>query len=526
MTGASGVTGATLRTALDRLAASAGSIVTGVPPDEVMTGYRELLRRVAWTARELGRQGVRPGDAIVIRAGSSLADLTMLLGGFYLGAVVVSVKPGVPGVKAAGYHAEIARQQGARYCYGIDHPELAVLRAGQPPGGPGADRAEVADASAPDDVAFVQYTSGSTALPRPVPLTHRALLADIRGINSLPRRPGRRAALVMVPLHHDMGLVGLLSALVNDLDLYLVETAAFLRRPLRCLELAGRLGVTDTAMPDFLMRFLARRLQDVSARPRDAADRPPGPAAALPAGLLRSWDTVYCGAEPIRQQTVRDFLRAAGPLGLDPTALVFCYGLAEASLLVSAHRYAGEARSFARLGQARAACLGRPIAGLEVAVCRPDGAPAGDGELGEVRLRGSSMFNGYDGATDHRIAWFETGDLGYLKDGDLYLSGRRTDLVQVNGGNLFVTDVESRLLQRTDVADCVVLPQDGGFSVFVVAERESAFDPAAISGAVTAEFSVAPVSVRQVARRDIVRTASGKPMRAMMADSLVKGPLT
>jgi acyl-CoA synthetase (AMP-forming)/AMP-acid ligase II len=502
------MTAPTLRAALDRLAASTGSLVLGVPPDDAWLGYPQLLRQAVRVAGSLYRQGVRPHDRVVMRIGTSLPDVTVLLGIVYLGAVVVSVKPTVPGVDETAYLAEVARQQRARYAYGLNHPDLVTVR----PDWPGADPTPTCpDVATPDDVAFVQYTSGSTGLPRPVPLTHRALLADIQGINSIARCGQHRAGLVVVPLHHDMGLVGMLAGLVDQIDLYLVETSAFLRRPLRCLELAAALRVTATAMPDFLMRFLANRLRD---------------GAAHSAELFRSWDTIYCGAEPIRRRTVRELLAVAKPLGLDSTALVFCYGLAEAALLVSAHRYVDAARSFDYDDPARPACLGRPIEGMEIQIRGVDGGVARDRELGAVWLRGTSMFSGYDNRTDHRTVWFETGDLGYLRGGDLYLSGRRTDLVVVNGGNLFVSDIEAHLLRREDVADCVALPDEDGFSVFVVPRPGAHFDPVCIAAAVVAEFAVAPASVQRITRPDIVRTASGKPARGIMVDHLVKGAVT
>lgn len=505
----------TLGAALEPLAGSTRELVLGAPPTELRLDYRGLLRRITAAARGFLRQGLRPGDRVVMRIGTSLDDMVAMLGTVYLGAVPVSIKPNAPGTDEASqvaevaYVAEVARQQGARHAYRLSHSALRMLHLDVE----GDDEPRLTHVTVPDAVAFVQYTSGSTGSPRPVPLTHRALLTDIRGIESVAgSRPGR-TGLVAVPLHHDMGLVGVLTYLVNDLGLYLVDTPTFLRKPIACLELAAELGVTETAMPNYLLLFLAKRLQKYAATV-SGGDR-----------LLASFGTIYCGAEQIRRQTVRAFLNAARPLGLNPSALTFCYGLAEASVLVSAHRYVDESRSFDGTVPSSPACLGRPITGVDIRISRQDGDEAGDGELGNVLLRGDIMFNGYDNTSDYRNTWFDTGDLGYRRDGDLYLSGRRTDRLVINGSNLFVSDIETHVLQSEAVSDCVALPHGESFTVLVVPAAPGGTDTTSIASGITATFAVAPTSVLEVPQRSIVRTASGKPVRNRMAEQLQKGLL-
>lgn len=499
----------TLRAALDLLAGSTRGLVVGAPPTELRLGYSELLQRIIAAANGFLGQGVCPGDRVIMRVSSSIDDVVAMLAIVYLGAVPVSIKPNVPSTEEDSYVAEVARQQGARYVHGFKHYALHMLDLSQE----GSDEPQPTDVTAPDSVAVVQYTSGSTGSPRPVPLTHRALLTDIRGIGSVAGSRPDRIGLVTVPLHHDMGLVGMFSCLVNNIGLYLVETSAFLRRAIPCLEVAAEIGVTETAMPNFLLQFLANRLQKCRA-PVGGNDR-----------LLASWETIYCGAEPIRRDAVRAFLGAARPLGLQPSALTFCYGLAEAALLVSAHRYVDESRSFDGTRPSFPACLGRPIKGVEMRITYDNGRDANEGELGNVLIRGDVLFNGYDNATDHRDVWFNTGDLGYCRNGELYLSGRRTDRLVINGANLFVSDIENHVLRSHAASDCVVLPHGKSFAVLVVPARRGEIDTASIAAEIAAAFTAVPTSVIEVPRRSIVRTASGKIARNNMAYQLQRGIL-
>ena len=362
---------------------------------------------------------------MLLRVGSSREGVLALLGLIHLGAVPVSVKPHVPGTAVERYFAAVTQQQGARHGFrvsGLGLTELRlVLRTGDAPGpAPGG----------PEDVAFIQYTSGSTGMPRPIPLSHRAVLGNIEAISDVAGMKPGHAGLIALPLHHDMGLIGVLTSLVRGIDLVVEEPGTFLRRPLAALRLVRDAEAVHSAFPDFMLRYLAARIGEA------AGQEAPDPT------LFGAWRTVFCGAEPIRQPSIDTFVGATRGWGFDPAALVFCYGLAEAALMATSHRYTDAETAFHTEGPVTTACLGIPMPRLDLRIVDASGRECAEAEAGAVQLRGATLFNGYDGTTDHRVAWFDTGDVGCLRSGRLHLSGRRSDRVSVNGVNVFAADVE------------------------------------------------------------------------------------
>ncbi|MFI0165663.1 AMP-binding protein [Streptomyces sp. NPDC017095] len=498
------VAAATLPEALAAQAGRAAATVTfGTSARRETLTYPEFARQTAAAAAGFAHQGVRPGDRVLLRAGSSRESLLGLLALLHLGAVPVSVKPRVPGAVLGQYLATVARQQHARHAFRLTVPGLTALWLDPRP-----DRAAGPAARDPQEPAFVQYTSGSTGMPRPIPLTHRAVLGNIAAIRDVSgMRPGH-TGLMALPLHHDMGLIGTLTALVQGADVVLEEPGTFLRRPLAALRLVRDAERVHSAFPDFMLRYLAARITEAAEREQ------PDPA------LFRAWGTVFCGAEPIRRASVGTFLDATARWGFDPTALVFCYGLAEAVLMATSHRLTDPATAFRTRGSVATACLGTPVPGLGLRVVNESGDRCPETETGRVQLRGATLFDGYDGATDHRTTWFDTGDLGYLDAGRLYLNGRRADRVLVNGTNVFAADVEQAAATEPGVAECVALPYGASFAVVVVAERGRRVDTGAVAARITADFAVAPEAVLDVPHTAVIRTASGKPARTRMTARL------
>ena len=470
--------------------------------------YPEFAEQVAAAAGGFAAQGVAAGDRVMLRVGSSRESVLALLGLMHLGAVPVSVKPRVPGTAVERYLAQVARQQRARHAFRIPGHGMNELALDT-----GPHRAPGAAPGEPGDLAFVQYTSGSTGMPRPIPLSHRAVLGNIEAIGGVSgMRPGD-TGLLALPLHHDMGLIGTLTALVRGADLVLEDPGTFLRRPMAALRLVRDAERVHSAFPDFMLRYLAARMTETAAKEE------PDP------GLLRAWSTVFCGAEPIRRRTVRTFLDTTAPWGFGSSALVFCYGLAEAVLMATAHRLTDPTAGFRTGGPVGTACLGTPVPGLALRVVDERGRACVPAETGRVQLRGETLFDGYDGATDHRTTWFDTGDLGHLDAGMLYLDGRRSDRVCVNGANVFVADVEHVAAAEPGVAECVVLPHGASFVVAFVAERGRRVDTARVAARITADFAVAPEAVVEVAHSAVTRTASGKPARTHLAARLAEDGL-
>lgn len=312
----------------------------------------------------------------------------------------------------------------------------------------------------PDTVAYLQYTSGSTGTPRGVVVTHGNLLANLAAIASaLGTEPGDRIG-GWLPFHHDMGLVGqLLLPLWLGGTSVLMSPEAFLKRPARWLEAIGRYGITVSGAPDFAYRLCAQRVTDEQLAELD----------------LSGWRTAVTAGEPVAASTCRDFTERFAPAGFDPAALTPCYGLAEATLLVSGERAEdaddgagpavrtadGEALERNELRAPRAGrpertlvSCGRPTGG-EVRIVDPDSlGELADGEIGEIWVRGTGVAGGYwrdrtttadvfEAATaDGDGGFLRTGDLGALLDGRLHVTGRLKDMIVVAGRNLYPQDLE------------------------------------------------------------------------------------
>ncbi|WP_028813701.1 AMP-binding protein [Streptomyces flavidovirens] len=504
------MTASTLQEAIAGQACRHDATVTfGTSAKRECLTYPVFAEQIAAAAGGFAQQGVRPKDRVMLRISSSREGVLAFLGLMHLGAIPVSVKPRVPGAITGQYFSMVMRQQRVRHAFritghGLNELQL-VLRPQATPEPAPADR---------DDLAFIQYTSGSTGMPRPIPLSHRAVLGNIEAIRTVAGMKPGHAGLIALPLHHDMGLIGVLTSLVQGIDLVVEDPGTFLRRPMAALRLVRDAEGVHSAFPDFMLRYLSARIGE-AAEGQEAPDRQ----------LFSAWRTVFCGAEPIRPQSVRTFLDAAGPLGFDSTALVFCYGLAEAALMATSHRYVDAGASFRADGPTTAACLGSTMPGLDLRIVDESGLDCAEAEVGSVQLRGATLFDGYDGGTDHRTTWFDTGDLGCLRSGRLYLSGRRGDRISVNGVNVFATDIEQVAATVPGVAECVVLPSGESFAVVVVPERARHIDTAQVATRVAADFGMAPERVIEVTHSAVTRTASGKPARTHMAAELEQGTL-
>lgn len=315
-----------------------------------------------------------------------------------------------------------------------------------------------------DTVAYLQYTSGSTGSPRGVVVTHGSLLANLRAIESALRlAPGERIG-GWLPFHHDMGLVGqLLLPLWLGGTSVLLSPEAFLKRPARWLEAIARHGVTVSGAPDFAYALCAERVTDEQLAELD----------------LSGWRTAVTAGEPVSASTCRAFTERFAPAGFAPAALTPCYGLAEATLLVSGERTDGregrdgeaglpgmrtaDGEALAR-NELRAPREGRPRrtlvscgrpTGGEVRIVDPESLRVlADGDIGEIWVRGTGVAGGYwrDRTTTAEVfgaatadgegGFLRTGDLGTLLDGRLHVTGRLKDMIVVAGRNLYPQDLE------------------------------------------------------------------------------------
>lgn len=330
-----------------------------------------------------------------------------------------------------------------------------------------------------ETVALLQYTSGSTSHPRAAVVRHRNLLHNLAAIDACQRNDAESVSLSWLPIFHDLGLIaGVLHPLYRGCPAWLMAPAAFLQRPLRWLEAIGLLRATQSGGPNFAFDLCVAR-----TRPEQRA------------GLdLRSWRYAHLGGEMVRAGTLSAFCQAFAPAGFHAAALKPGYGLAEATLIVSAgcrgERH--KTRELSRRALANGGWIqdpegpgdtlkivacGAPVPDTEVAVVDPDRCVRREpGTVGEIWVRGPSVTAGYwrdleataatfegrlHGDTEAEARWLRTGDLGFLADGELWITGRLKDLIIVRGVNFYPQDLELTVEQEANI-------QPGGSAAFAV----------------------------------------------------------
>jgi fatty-acyl-CoA synthase len=385
------------------------------------------------------------------------------------------------------------------------------------------------------DTALLQLTSGSTAEPKAVRITHGNLHANISAMAVAAKLDVDRDRMVSwLPLFHDMGMVGFLTVpMVTGLELITVTPVDFLGRPLLWAELISKYGGTVTAAPNFAYAVLARQLA-----------RADGPLD------LSSLRIALNGAEPIDAAAVASFVDSGARFGLRPESVLAAYGMAETALGVAfapvetglavdeidaeqleSHRRAvpGTGRSFPKLGP--------PLPGIEVRVVDDAGAVLGEREVGILQLRGPSVTPGYltvhgPVATQDAEGWLDTGDEGYLVDGQVVVCGRRKDVIIMGGRNIYPTDIERAAVEASDVragnAVAVRLTAGDGrrretFAVVVESRKAGDDDAEAVirkdvTSRVFSAVGVRPSEVVVLGPGSLPKTPSGKLRRAATAE--------
>ncbi len=536
-----------------RAAAGHGSGVTflDLRERETALSWADVARRAGEAAGALARAGVAPGDrvAIVLRTEPSFLDA--FLGASLRGAVPVPLYPpvrlgrleewtaatarmmevaGASLVVSGGSSARLLGEAVARA-----RPRLGWLAAERLTGG----RPAPPHSSHPEDLALVQFSSGSTVDPKPVALTHRALTAQIAALVALVRPTPADVLVSWLPLYHDMGLIGcLLGALSYPGPLVLLPPEHFLARPALWLRAIARHRGTISAAPSFGFSYAAER----------------APAAEVSGLDLSSWRIALDGAEPVSPLVLRRFAERFQPHGLDPRALLPVYGLSEAALAVTfcpprwplrtVRADAGLLAAEGRVapGDREIASVGVPVPGVEVEVRGSRGEPLTAGRLGRIHVRSPSLMREYLGqeaATEAalRDGWLDTGDLGFEEGGELFVHGRAKDLVVVRGANHAPEEFEGCLEGLPGLrAGCAVAIGQPGASgeegLWILAERSGdATEEAgaalgeAVRRAVTERSGISPAEVRILPPGTLPRTSSGKMRRGEARRRLEAGAL-
>ncbi|MFB7939396.1 fatty acyl-AMP ligase [Streptomyces sp. NPDC056049] len=532
-------------------------VLLGDSADEPRTvSYRELDRHARVLAGRLQESGVR-GERVLLLHGDRRRFAVSFLACLYVGAVAVPVPPPRGRAPHEQRIAGIVKDASPVLALtdAAEAPEVSRLLAEHGRGGVVCLSADTVAPAGPwtppeldgDSVAYLQYTSGSTREPRGVTVTHANLLANQRAIQrALGTVPGDRVG-GWLPFHHDMGLVGqLLHPLWLGGTSVLLEPEAFVRHPHRWLRAVSDHGVTVSGAPDSAYELCVRRITDEQL-----------------AGLdLSGWRTAVSGGEPVSPDSGRAFAERFAAAGFRAGALTTAYGLAESTLLATAGprdtapaprtldaaALEADVLSPARAGAPHRTLVssGRPV-DCDIRIVDPElCTELPEGRVGEVWLRGASVARGYwnnpaetartfDCRTGGEGGFLRTGDLGALSGGELYVTGRLTDVMVVGGRNLYPQDVE-RTVERISTlfgpATAFAVPGHRERVVVVQELRHRGrYDTdlgalaEAVADCLAEEFQVVAGGVLLVRPGTVRRTTSGKVERSAMRGLFLAGEL-
>ncbi|MCR3722543.1 MULTISPECIES: fatty acyl-AMP ligase [Prauserella salsuginis group] len=530
-------------------------MVTGEPSEPVRRTWAEVHGRARRLAGSLVGGGFESGGAVAVLAAAPELIAPTVQGVWLAGGSVTMLHQPTPRTDLAHWAADtlqVLRMIGSDLVLlgepfgqlapvldenGIQYRTIETLLEAEPIAEPVS--------AAEEDLALLQLTSGSTAEPKAVRITHGNLFSNI---SAMARRseldPGSDVMVSWLPTFHDMGMVGFLTVpMTFGVELVKVTPVEFLSAPLLWPDLITRYDGTITAAPNFAYAIVGRRLARVDDG--DAYD-------------LSKLRIALNGAEPIDDTAVATFTDAGGRFGMPAECVFPAYGLAEATLAVSfaplstgltvdvveAGPLESENRAVAvpeddeRRGteQVRGfAVLGRPLDGIEAQIVGAGGDVLGEREVGEIRLRGDAITPGYltvDGpmATQDAEGWFATGDIGYLVDGQIVICGRSKDVIILGGRNVYPTDVE-RAASSVDgvrAGNAVAVRIDAGTRrerFAVVLESKAAGDEAEqarivkeVTARVRDAVDARPYSVLVLPTGSLPKTPSGKVQRGATAE--------
>ena len=491
--------------------------------------YGRLWEQSGRYGAALARAGVEPGEKVCLVYPTCAEFFYTFFGALRLGAVPVPLYPtlGVEGTANIFRDSEAAAVATIGWFrQGVDASAAQApnVRAVLEPADFERDAASPAHEASADDLAFIQYTSGSTGHPRGVMLTHRNVVSTCHFMGEAAGLTAEDRVVSWLPLYHDMGLIGCsFTPPLTGAPLWLLPPD--LRNPRQWLELITEVRATFTVSPDFGYRNCVRHVRDTTA---------------LDLSTLRA---ALSGAEPVRASTVGAFERHFGLKDV----IVPCYGLAEATLAVAIWPFGVPLRLDP---SGRFVSVGRPCRGVSVRIAPPlDGAPAATlplppGTEGEICVQSPGVMRGYYNNPDATAnvvmpdGWLRTGDLGLLDgDGYLYITGRLKDLMILGGENVVPTDIEDLVDHVSGVRYSAAVGLDsertGSQRLYVVAELrdEGLADDA--HGRLVREIvrrvhearGHRPARVLLVRANTIPKTSSGKIQRSRLGQMIAAGDL-
>ncbi|MTD58241.1 AMP-binding protein [Amycolatopsis pithecellobii] len=503
--------------------------VISLPGEQETLTYAQLRDSSRRMAAGLAAAGAVMGDAIGVLAPNSAAFLQGVLAAGRLGAAACPLPLPMGMRDLDGY---LRRTQAivdrARMTHLVTVPKLHAVT-DRLTGVRAFDAADLArhelaplPGATENHTAILQFTSGSTAAPKGVVLTHANVLSCADSITAAIKITDADAWGSWLPLFHDMGLFGTLTGLFNGIPVTVWSPVTFVKSPAGWLGQFLATGATICAMPNFGYDYLLATVPE--DRELDMAH----------------WRVAFNGAESISVRSLRAFIDRFAGAGFRPEAMTPAYGLAEATLVATLPPLDREPvcewvdrAVLAATGKALPRAEGpgaRGIVGLGHAVpgmCVRIGGGRPDGEVGEIEVTGPAVTSGYLGRPDGPFTqdgWLRTGDLGYLRDGQLFFTGRSKEMITVRGENVYPLDVEAiaQLVPGVYKGRCVAFVDDERIIVCAetalrdAGERQRLTDD--IAGRCSVELGLSGLDVKLVPARTIPRTTSGKLQRLGMRE--------
>ncbi|MGK6322227.1 fatty acyl-AMP ligase [Sphingomonas sp. DT-51] len=518
-------------------------------------GFTALRDDARACAYRLIAAGVAPGDRVALVAETSAEFAALFFGAVLAGAWPVPLPLPTSFGGRDSYIDQLRVQlDSCDPVMLVFPPELAQMAgaAAESAGVRGVDWVEFAThpgpeaalpASTAEDVCYLQYSSGSTRFPHGVAITHRALLSNLAAHAHGVQIIETDRCVSWLPWYHDMGLVGcFLSPVANQVSTDYLKTEDFARRPLSWLDLISRNpGTSLSYSPTFGYDICARRISS-QTKASDRFD-------------LSRWRVAGNGADMIRPDVMQAFVDAFADAGFQATAFLPSYGLAEATLavslmppgegirveLVEETELSGMQHGEDRPQRYRAIVnCGKPVRDMEIAVREEDGTPLPDGAIGKVWCRGPSVMVGYFRDPESSAAclvdgWLDTGDMGYMSDGYIFIVGRAKDMIIINGRNHWPQDIEWAVEQLPgfkagDIAAFAITTPGGEETPAVLVQCRSSDERERVRLRDEIRDRVRSVTgmncvVELIPPRTLPRTSSGKLSRAKARNLYLAGEI-
>ena len=517
--------------------------------------YADLLAAARRIATGLVSRGLQPQQAVALMLPTGRDYLACFFGALLAGGIPVPIYPPARLAQIEDHlrrHARILDNAQAAFIVTVPQAKtVAALLREQAPGLREIVTPEELDAepmsllyrATSEDIAFLQYTSGSTGDPKGVVLTHANLLANLRAMGPAFQVTSEDVFVSWLPLYHDMGLIGAwFGSLYFAMPLVLMSPLAFLARPARWLQAISRHRGTLTAAPNFAYELCAKKLDDADL-----------------AGLdLSSLRLALNGAEPVSQATLEAFIQRFVPHGLQPEAITPVYGLAECSVglafpplgrgpridAIRRDAFTDEKRALpaaeGEAGTMLVPACGRALPGHEIRIVDEAGDELPDRQVGRLQFRGPSATRGYyrnpeATARLFRDGWLDSGDYAYMVEGEVYLTGRVKDLIIRGGRNLYPYELEEAVGEIPGIRKgCVAVfastdPANATERLVVMAETRERDEAARealrrkINEAAVDAIGMPADEIVLAPPHGVLKTSSGKIRRAASREAFERG---